>query len=80
MTPELKQKWIEKLRSGDIVQCVCTYARGAERCALGVLRDLDPTAERAMNKRKRHEVVWMNDHEGKTFHQIADWIENNVDA
>ena len=37
MTPELKQKWIEKLESGQYKQCTGVLYNGDGYCCLGVL-------------------------------------------
>jgi hypothetical protein len=125
MKAEIKQRWLEKLRSGQIPQ-----ARGVLRteeggmCCLGVLLDvispngwtgpikdedrpcrihghrmatgshdfiegidrqrLGLTAdvrneEREYQTTVAHYLAFMND-EGKSFAQIADWIEANIPA
>jgi hypothetical protein len=40
MTPELKQKWLDALRSGNYVQGEGTLNKGGKMCCLGVLCDV----------------------------------------
>jgi hypothetical protein len=41
MNPEIKQKWVEALRSGKFKQCRFVLRNDAgEMCCLGVLREL----------------------------------------
>lgn len=78
MTPELKKAWIEKLRSGTVVQCFGKYRQGDARCAAGVLIDLDPLNE--LQTTNVRATILLNDYTKMSFNEIADWIERNVDA
>jgi hypothetical protein len=89
MNKDLKAKWVEALRSGDYKQGTqllknqgedeCTY------CCLGVLcviagKDTDAGSYRWLNKVTKgyYPFVLMNDDDGKSFAEIADYIEANL--
>lgn len=40
MVPEIKQKWIELLRNGNVKKTEARLCRGSRRCVMGVLGDL----------------------------------------
>ena len=45
MNPELKQKWVAALRSGDYEQARGALGDGTGYCCLGVLCDIDPSVK-----------------------------------
>lgn len=86
---DLKSKWVEALRSGEYTQTRGAFSRWNVKdgsvfytyCALGVLGKL--TEGSALGfvyglGQKANRIAAMNDLEGYTFSQIADWIEANV--
>lgn len=91
MNKKLKRKWCSSLRGGTWNQIKGQYndtERG--RCALGVLMEI-ARAERGSSyegfgnwsegKIKAEDIrkiTTMNDLEGMSFLDIADWIEKNV--
>ena len=91
MNHKIKRKWCAALRGGTWTQ-IKNYFReeGNKRCALGVLfeaaelRESEPwlcgNLEKAtrLNFCQMGEISIMNDRGGKTFSEIADWIEENV--
>jgi hypothetical protein len=87
MDTELKAKWVEALRSGDYKQTSHVLHDEQENayCCLGVLcivakKELDgetyPWLDKETGDYSR--FVTMNDEEGKSFGQIADYIEANL--
>ena len=92
MEKTIKQDWIEGLRSGSYAQGR-DYLRKAypgqrvDYCCLGVLCKV---AQIAFNYEQlgragvspgiQTTLMNMNDKEGKTFPEIADWIEEHVPA
>lgn len=116
MQAELKQQWLEALRSGKYEQgqsnlCSISYRGGFEHCCLGVLAEVygrkrsdlinhdhldriglsrllgewgDHDLGFNANNPETHHTVQrklaaMNDG-GKSFAEIADWIEANIPA
>ena len=87
MNAELKAKWVEALRSGEYRQCR-EQLHGFENqyCCLGVLckvvnHSTDPDrAYRWLDivTGGYGPFVNMNDHEGKSFTEIADYIEKSL--
>ena len=79
MDAGLKAKWVAALRSGEYVQCKHYFDHNGKHCALGVLycvtkgRTFD-----AMRDGLRDTVIRMNDNRGKSFAEIADYIEREV--
>lgn len=89
MSPQLKARWVEALRSGMFQQ----YRRGLidgsfeapdAYCCLGVLwaiagkpDDLNGLWHTTVGDSKSM-LINMNDKQGKTFAEIADWIEVSV--
>lgn len=94
MKPEIKEKWVKALRSGRYKQgrgrLLRRMARGDYHCCLGVLcavtrRDpqgwsLSPTLRKKFGLRSEQTAALerMNDDDGKTFREIADYIEANL--
>ncbi len=89
MTPEIKQKWIELLRSGEIEQCRNYYvldwdkSKKPQYCALGVLNYLvqdqtDKDCEQQLTEDESLKILGLNDISKLSFPQIADWIEKNI--
>jgi hypothetical protein len=107
MNPELKQKWVTALRSGQRKQAQGVLRRkDGGFCCLGVLIDVyqpekwtDPGLEAScyvyggggggmlpdqlVNEldipiSATGTLIRMNDDQGKTFPEIADWIEANL--
>lgn len=102
MNPEIKQKWVEALRSGRYKQgnnALLIQAQGGARyCCMGVLCEIVdgippmgdavfPTERTWKTCEMLPEVELMeleailsrmNDEEGKTFPEIAQWIEENL--
>ena len=89
MNKELKNRWIENLRSGKYHQTtgqLSDYKKDNHYCCLGVLyyksqeifnADLD--IENSIGVISAYDtLVHMNDYENKSFDQIADWIEINL--
>jgi hypothetical protein len=82
----LKEQWLEGLRSGEYKQG--KYALQDEHggyCCLGVLVKVHGQnhPDRAYKDTKvsedlRRTLVQMNDHENKSFEQIANYIEVNL--
>jgi hypothetical protein len=93
MDAQLKAKWVEALRSGKYSQCKKRLTDGVGHCCLGVLADaaglqigkevgddlpggyikFDDLLGRDYSMFPR-----MNDDEGKSFSEIADYIEANL--
>lgn len=100
MNPEVKQKWLKALRSGEYEQAVHWLRVDTSYCCLGVLTHIyEPTHESLFNcacpeneicewaglpfsedsegQNVTSELMTMND-SGKSFDEIADWIEENL--
>lgn len=88
MDPELKQKWIAALKSGE-------YKQGKARlhdknagtyCCLGVLNEVAAYGYPGGNAglgyelpaRVQSQLIHMNDSKGYSFEGIANWIEENL--
>ena len=105
MTPEMKQQWVEALRSGRYAQAKKNLrirtSEGDSYCCLGVLCEVvapndwraddshdisfggDKTInyvvhEVGLDSRHLDVLVHMNDIEGKTLAEIADYIEREI--
>jgi hypothetical protein len=93
MDADLKQKWVTALRNGEFKQAknaLHQYSGGY--CCLGVLAlvwnrgDIIETADyEALDAivgglSTRNALTHMNDKAGKSFPEIADWIEANIPA
>ena len=93
MDQKLKQDWVEALRSGKYKQGrLALYKPCSEAyCCLGVLckvagKECYPKDDRGSGYNWIHTVLPgaiprladMNDREGKTFNEIADYIETNL--
>lgn len=74
---DMKASWVQELRSGKYVQGIGTFYEDGKHCAVGVLRQTARAGGLRMPKILYDAVVRMNDEEGKTFEEIADWLENN---
>lgn len=91
---DLKRRWVELLRSGEIEQTRWEFERESGcMCVLGVLCKAggEPTMVDAgigiggnfeyVNSvlHDQSEILWYkNDHQRLTFPQLADWIEANL--
>lgn len=99
MNPEIKQKWVEALRSGRYKQekgaLLVQASGGAGYCCMGVLCEIVDGLPPFKGQVFPTETTWktcgglelmglentlslMNDQEGKTFPEIAQWIEENL--
>lgn len=107
MKAELRQKWIDALRSGKYTQCTGKLVRNPSEerlsyCCLGVLCDVagfkrvgdtfemdmvttlhfdltDKALEHFNMKRSQSAcLVSLNDDEGQSFEDIADYIEKEI--
>jgi hypothetical protein len=91
MTPENKASWIAALRGGEYKQDKGSLYTGRGHCCLGVYckhvagipvntlrRDLQSSYDATgIKSDKRATLIAMND-DGKSFAEIADWIEQNI--
>ena len=86
MDKELKEKWVAALRSGDYGQTTGCLVDGRGHCCLGVLCEVagfglhfwtELLSRGGPPARTQRELALMNDN-GKSFEQIADWIEENL--
>lgn len=94
MDQELKAKWVEALRSGEYKQCKGTLFDGVAYCCLGVLckvagRDGDWRAwsfqpflqgAHGLTRAQAEACADLNDGDGKTFAEIAEYIEKEIPA
>ena len=94
MEVELKNKWVQALRSGDYKQTHATLKNeDGDRCVLGVLCDItgipvqvygsnQPAYTRLRELLGGHATVrrlWKkNDSRRLTFPELADWIEEHL--
>ena len=105
MNTELKQKWVDALRSGDYIQDNGQLKSKTGYCCLGVLaeiagltiknggiclleddredynkrNDIYPTlGEIIVVEGACNTLYQMNDNRGKSFKEIADYIETNL--
>ena len=94
-TQQLKDSWLEALRSGKYKQGRYTFRNGDKYCCLGVLCMVLKHPEwiklvrdnyallRDYSKLMRSEtdsLAHMNDNPDSTFAQIADYIEAHIDV
>ena len=90
LTAEQKNVWIEALRSGDYEQGRGLYKdNDGCYCAVGILNEIlsggNPYSRAGtdvIDSMPQRHSVWnvitkMND-DGKSFNEIADWIEENL--
>lgn len=90
MTKDLKQKWVDALRSGEYKQCQLSLKKDNKYCCLGVLACVsDPNFD--FNSVDSYSVIrklgmtdnqmqnfWtMNDSDELSFDEIADYIEQD---
>lgn len=88
---ELKAKWVAALRSGEYKQLTpggSFWRNDGRHCCIGVLGELlgEQQAMDTHNFRRScplsesetDALVGMNDRDGKTFAEIADYIEANL--
>lgn len=89
LDPELKAKWVEALRSGKYTQGKDRLQRSGCYCCLGVLQvihpipsetddellDITEATKLGLNFTAQAVLAAMND-EGRSFEQIADYIED----
>jgi len=107
MDAQIKEKWVEALRSGKYEQGQSALKRDGRFCCLGVLCDIiDPSGWSEPEKTgytrysfegnsdecwipdtleeklglvgKTGTLMGMNDHDKKSFAEIADYIEKNL--
>ncbi len=93
MDQELKAKWVKALRSGEFKQLSpggSDWTRDGMHCCIGVLGELlgHQLAMREHHFRSRlvdvlpensvDALIDLNDRDGKTFSEIADYIEANL--
>lgn len=88
MRPDLKKEWVKALRSGEYKQCQGNlHGATGTHCCLGVLdvivKAKEPNTRNGPLLKAFYKIDWgtfirMNDDEGKSFNEIADWIEENV--
>lgn len=94
MDAEIKQRWVDALRSGKYKQCRYRLSNGAEHCCLGVLADVaeieyikgwigyDSLGYESIERMIGHDnsqLLWrMNDRDKSSFEEIADYIEANL--
>jgi hypothetical protein len=89
MSPELKAKWVEALRSGKFKQCRGGLVEGGfsapdAYCCLGVLWAIEGKPDsltilwNTTVGDSKQTLINMNDKEGKSFVEIADWIDANL--
>jgi hypothetical protein len=90
MDANLKTKWVEALRSGQFNQTQGSLKRGKDAfCCLGVLCEIVGYSTDASDAGQTYPlldklvsnygpIVVMNDDEGKSFAEIADFIEANL--
>ena len=93
MRPEIKEKWVGALRSGQYKQCRNELHDGEGYCCLGVLvltcggkssleRDTrlrgEDLAEFGISFHTEGLLVSMNDSEGYSFPEIANYIEERL--
>lgn len=88
MDPELKQKWIAALKSGEYKQgkaCLHNEEQGTY-CCLGVLNKVaaygypgdNAGLGDELDARVQNQLMHMNDSKGYSFEGIANWIEENL--
>jgi hypothetical protein len=86
LDPAVKAKWLEELRFGGWRQIrEFAYRDGTDgRCALGIAlgivggRVSHHLDEYGISKQARARINDMNEREGKSFSEIADWIEEHL--
>lgn len=86
MNHKLKRKWVAALRGGQWVQIRGHLGYGRKdnhRCALGVLQEVEPGYDCSIDltidgNALPTKIIMLNDAFGKSFNEIADWIEENV--
>ncbi len=86
MDAKLKQKWVEALRSGKYTQLRHGFYDSKHHCCLAVLSavagdaplDFPDGAKIGLPRPERTALIEMNDREGSSFAEIADYIEKNL--
>jgi len=83
MDPELKQRWVEALRSGKYQQIRNDYHNEAGYCAIGLLQVVmggtEWQAEQALNcAADVDSLIDLNDNQRFSFQTIADFVEQNL--
>jgi hypothetical protein len=74
MNSDLRQRWIDALRSGNYRQIFGWTNDGANgRCAIGVLQEI--TWPLSLTEKEFAHVVNLNDVNRWTFDAIASWLE-----
>ncbi len=85
MNADIKRKWVTALRSGEYTQLRHGFHYEGKHCCLAVLgacvSEKVPFPDDAMlglGERERTMLIRMNDEGGKSFAEIADYIEQNL--
>ena len=84
MDAKLKADWVKALRSGEYEQYRGSLYYDQQLCCLGVLWHISGRPEQLndlwhmhLSGHKDH-LIFMNDDAGKSFSEIADYIEQNL--
>ena len=92
MNKEIKENWVAALRSDDYSQGTLYLCNRGRYCCLGVLADVeghkyDPNTQLLpgdflktveLSEHNAGRLMEMNDDEGMSFEEIADWIEEKL--
>lgn len=92
MNPELKEKWLIALRSGDYSQCKLVLGdENGSYCCLGVLCKISNIPfikdnllegnrwdDLGLTGKDKTILITMNDDQDKSFNEIADWIQEHM--
>ena len=85
MNVEIKRKWVEALRSGKFTQLRGGFQDGKNHCCLAVLgatissnTPFPDDNKIGLSARERTNLIRMNDDQGKSFAEIADYIEEHL--
>jgi hypothetical protein len=91
MNHKLKRRWVAALRSGEYKQCQGVISRhredGDQYCAYGVLVKIVGMENQStkctsvyanIDDAQLSAVVSLNDFQGCSFNEIADWIEEHL--
>lgn len=90
MNADIKAKWTAALRSEQLIQCQHALQRGypaVAYCCLGVLAQLVAPKDLLLYSDVKaagvrddvaSQLMALNDDEGKTFPEIADWIDLHI--
>lgn len=80
MNKKLKRRWVAALRSGEYKQITGRVCNEHGYCAYGILTHvvLSNAVSARIPEKAISTIVSMNDCGGRSFAQIADWIEVNL--